>query len=279
MRAKIRLIFSVISCGLLLIGCFPDEITPSYKEADIPVNIKKICLEEFKFNVVPIRVGNTLWVYAPQPRLLHAEFGKNPEKIFDEELLDKARNILSSISRVLLSSDKAPEFFVLVLSDINLGLDYSLTVSISDIKKSAAGGIPWNEANKRYVIGFEQVPEAQGDVRGEHLKVYDLKMPEFLSRQIVQRVRMLFQEEPLKKYFSLKEINAGFRGSVFSLEYSMEKKAGPKENPDIPREILYRIAYCFKTYDFKDFSRVEIRDLGSKSVVYDIKDLQAISIE
>jgi hypothetical protein len=279
MLARIVRVFSVISCGFLLAGCFPDNIQPSYKESDIPVNIKKICREECKLSVVPIRVGNTLWVYAPQQRLLHAEFGKNPEKIFDEELLDKARNILTSTSRVLLSSDQAPEFFVLVLSDVNLGIDYSLTASILDIKKSAAGGIPWNEANKRYVIGFEEAANAKGDYRGEHLKVYDLKMPEFISRQIVQRIRMFFQEEPLKKYFSLKDINAGFRNSYFKLEYSIVQKAEPKEKLDISGEIFRIIAYCLNTYEFKDFSRVEVRDLGGKSVVYDRKDIQAVSIE
>ncbi|MCX5708747.1 MAG: hypothetical protein NTY14_07275 [Candidatus Omnitrophica bacterium] len=280
MRAKIGLVFSVIFCGFLLAGCFPDDIQPSYKEADIPVTIKKICREEFKLRVLPIRVGNTLWVYAPQPRLLHADFGKKPEKIFDEDLLDKARNILTSISRVLLSSDKAPDFFVLVLSDINIGLDYSLTANILDIKKSAAGMIPWNEANKRYVIGFEQSVDAKGDVRGEHLKVYDLKLAEFLSRLIVQRVRMFFQEEPIKKYFSLKDVNAGFRDKVFTFEYSTDKKLEPKENPDIPRAILNSIVYCFKTYEFKDFARVKIRNLqGGAIVVYESKDIQAISIE
>jgi hypothetical protein len=280
MPAKIGLVLSVILCGFLSAGCFSDDIQPSYKEADIPVNIKKICREECKINVRPIRVGNTLWVYAPQPRLLHADFGKNPEKIFDEELLDKARNILTSISRVLLSSDKAPEFFVLVLSDINIGLDYSLTANILDIKKSAAGMIPWNEANKRYVIGFEQSAGAKGDVSGEHLKVYDLKLPEFLSRLIIQRVRMLFQEEPIKKYFSLKDVNAGFRDKVFTFEYSTDKKLEPKENSDIPRAILNSIAYCFKTYEFKDFTRVKIRNLeGGEIVVYESKDIQAVSIE
>jgi hypothetical protein len=289
MQAKIRLVFSAIFCSFLSAGCFFSDFPSTYKEADIPVQIKKICQGECKINVLPIRVGNTLWVYAPQPRLLHADFGKNPEKIFDEELLDKARNILTSISRVLLSADKAPEFFVLVLSDINIGLDYSLTANIMDIKRSAAGGIPWNEANKRYVIGFEQSADAKGDVRGEHLKTYDLKLPEFLSRQIIQRVRMLFQEEPIKKYFSLKDVFAGFRGQVFTFEYSMSEKDGLKEKLDIPQlkeklgisqAILKSIAYCFKTYDFKDFSRVRIRDLlGGTSVAYDSKDIQAISIE
>jgi hypothetical protein len=280
MQAKAGLVFSLIFCSFLLTGCFPDDILPSYKEADIPVTIKKICREEFGISVRPIRVGNTLWVYAPQSRLLHADFGKNPDKIFDEALLDKARNILTSISRVLLSSDKAPEFFVLVLSDINIGLDYSLTANIMDIKKSAAGGIPWNEANKRYVIGFEQADKAKGDISGEHIKVYDLRMTEFLSRQISQRVRMFFQEEPIKKYFSLKDVSAGFQDKVFTFEYSTDKKAEPKEKPDITRAILNSIAYCFKAYDFKDFSRVKIKDLQGGAInVYESKDIQAVSIE
>jgi len=271
---------SLVSGGILLAGCFSSDFSPSYKEADIPGAIKKICLEEHKLNVVPARVGDTLWIYAPQQRLLHAEFGKNPEKIFDEELQDKARNILTSISRVLISSDKAPEFFVLVLSDINIGLDYSLTVNILDIKKSASGGIPWNEANKRYVLGFEQAISAIGDTTGKHLKTYDIELPEFLSRQIVQRVRMLFQEEPVKNYFSLKDASAGFRNNIFTLEYSMVKKAEPLQKLNISEDILYSIVYCFKSYDFKDFLRVEIKDLlGDESAVYESKDILTRPIE
>jgi hypothetical protein len=270
----------LVSGGLLLVGCFSSDFSPSYKEADIPGAIKKICLEEHKLNVLPTRVGDTLWIYAPQQRLLHAEFGKNPEKVFDEELLDKARNILTSISRVLISSDKAPEFFVLVLSDINIGLDYSLTVNILDIKKSASGGIPWNEANKRYVLGFEQAGKAIGDTSGKHLKLYDIKLPEFLSRQIVQRVRILFQEEPIKNYFSLKDVSAGFQNKIFTLEYSMVKKAEPPQKPNISKDIFHSIVYCFKSYDFKDFSQVEIKDLlGDGSAVYESKDILTRSIE
>jgi len=271
---------SLVSGGLLLAGCFSSDFSPSYKEADIPGSIKKICLEEYKLKVVPSRVGDTLWIYAPQQRLLHAEFGKNPEKIFDEELLDKARNILTSISRVLISSDKTPEFFVLVLTDINIGLDYSLTVYLADIKKSAAGGIPWNEANKRYVLGFEQTTSAIGDTTGKHLKLYDIKLPEFLSRQIVQRVRMLFQEEPVKNYFSLKDASAGFQNNIFTFEYSMVKKAESPKKPNISKDIFQIITYCFKSYDFKDFFRVEIKDLlGDTSAVYESSDILTRPIE
>jgi hypothetical protein len=276
-----RVLFSgAVVCCLLSAGCFSTDFAPTYKEADIPVSIKKICREEYQLNVVPIRVGNTLWVYAPQPRLLHAEFGKNPEKIFDEQMVDKARNILTSISRVLLSSDNAPEFSVLVLSDINIGLDYSLTAYLQDIKRSAAGGLPWTESNKRYVIGFEQAVKAIGDTRGEHLKIYDIKLPEFLARQIIQRIRMFSQEEAVKKYFTLKEVNASFKDKVLSIEYSMDRLSQPKEQIDISKRILDIVTYCFKTYEFKEFRQVRIHDLvGGRTAVYESKDIWSRSIE
>jgi hypothetical protein len=279
-QAKCGFFLSFIFCGFVLTGCFSTDFQPSYKETDIPRTIKKICLEEYKLHVVPIRFGNTLWVYAPQQRLLHSEFGKNPDKIFDEALLDKARNILMSISRVLLSSDKAPEFFILVLSDINIGLDYSLTANFADIQKSASGGIPMMEANRRNVFNLEINPKAIGDARGEHLKISDTKMADFLSRQIVQRVRMFFQEDLIKKYLVLKDAEAGFKDGAFVFEYSVVKKAEPKEKLNISRNILDIITYCLKTYDFKDFSRVEIKDLlGEGSSIYESKDIWARSIE
>jgi len=272
--AEFRFLFSIFFCGFLLTGCFSSDFQPSYKETDIPANIKKICWEEYKLNVVPIRVGNTLWVYVPLDHMLHAEFGKNPDKVFDEGMIEKARNILTSISRVLLSSDKAPGFFVLNLSDIKLGLDYSLTANLMDIKKLAAGGIPWNEANKRYVVGFEQSKKAINDTSGQHLKVSDIKLTEFLSRQIAQRVRVIFQEEPIKNYFILKGTDVGFQGDKFVFGYSGDLISAPKEKINFPRKILGVIASCFKAYEFKDFSQVLIRDLrGGQSSIYESKDI------
>jgi len=253
--------FILFFCGFLSAGCFSSDFQPTYKETDISAHIQEICLREYKLDVLPIRRGNTLWVYVPQNQLLHAEFGTNPDKIFDEKMVEKARNILTIISRVLLSSDNAPEFFVLVLSDIKLGLDYSLTANFMDLKKSAAGGIPWNEANKRYVLGFEPNMMAIGDTQGSHLKIYDIKLPEFLGQQITQRVRMIFQEEPLKSYYILKEAGMSFQDNKFIFEYSITPLSQPKEKIDIAQEILAIITYCIKSYEFKDFSQVIIRDL------------------
>lgn len=272
-------LLSLSFCIFLLTGCFSSDFQPSYKEADIPANIKKICQEEYKLNVVPLRAGNTLWVYVPLDRLLHVEFSKNPDKVFDEEMQEKIRNIFSSISRVLLSSDKAPEFFVLDFADINLGLDYSLTVNLMDLKKSAAGGIHWSEVNKRYVFDFGQSKAAINDTSGKHLKIYDIKLPEFLIRQIAQRVRMIFQEEPIKKYFSLKGINSGFQDNKFIFGYTADQILEPQEKINITRKILEIITYCFQTYEFKDFSQVVIKDiLRDQSSIYEKQNIWARSI-
>ncbi len=272
--------FGIVAAAVLSAGCFSSDFSPTYKESDIPDTVKKICLEEYQLKVVPMRIGNTLWVYAPQPRLLHEEIGKDSSKFFDENIQERQRNIMTSISRVLVSSDKAPEFFVLAISDINIGLDYSLTANLTDLKKSFVGGLDMMEWNRRIVFNLEINPKAIGDNTGEHLKMYDVKMSDFLSRQITQRIMMLFQEERLKKYFSLKGANAGFKDSVLTLEYSLVQISEPKEKLNIQKDIRYTIAYCFKTYEFKDFSRVEIKDLlGQSSAVYQQKDIWAISIE
>lgn len=270
----------VFFCGFLLSGCFSANFPPSFNEADIPSSIIKICREEYKLEVLPILSGKTLWVYAPQERLLHADFGKDPDKIFDDTIIEKARNILTSISRVLLSSDKAPEFFVLVLSDIKLGLDYSLTANFMDIKRSAAGGIPWSDANKRYVMGFEQSVNGIGDTRGEHLKVYDISLAEFLSRQIAQRMRIFFQDERVKKIFKMKEINAVFNDGKLTIDYSISRISVEDKELNISEEILAIVTYCIKSYEFKDFSEVVIKDLTqNKSSVYLNKEIWAKSIE
>jgi hypothetical protein len=279
-RPRHMLLAGLLPGLILFAGCFSSDFSPSYKEAEIGINIQKICLEECKLKVIPLKAGNTLWIYAPQQRILHAQFGKVADKVFDEELIDKVRNILNSISRVCLSADKSPEFFVLALSDINLGLDYSLTANISDIKRSTAGGVPWTEANKRYVINFELAPNAVGDQTGEHLKIFDIKMADFLSLQIAQRVRMFFQDSEVKKAYTLKEADAAFKYNKFIFNYSVVRISEPKEKIDIAQEILNIITYCFKTYEFKDFEEVEIRDLlGDQSSFYQRGDILSRSIE
>ncbi len=243
-----------------LSGC-QDSLAPTFKEEDIPHLVKQICKDEYKLDVITQRSETTLWIYVPLAKILHKDYGKKEGAFFDEELTDKLRNILSTVGRVVLSSNNAPEFFALWSSDINIGLDYIIIGNVLDIKKAYAESLPFTELNKRYVMKFTVNPEAVQDTVGRHLKFYSIRLPDFLAQQMVQRISVEFQGEGLKKYFKVEKIDGIFNNDAFILEYSIKPLAKPDKTIDVTKEILSTITYCIKIYDFQDFSRVEINDL------------------
>jgi hypothetical protein len=260
---KSALLFFSFFLYTVLSGC-QNSTEPSFQEKDIPYHVKKICKEDYRLDVITVRTNTTLWIYAPLEKILDKEYGIKEGKVLDEEMTDKLRNILITVGRVVLSSNKAPEFFAIWSSDINLGLDYILIGNVIDIKKAYAESIPFTESNKRYVMRFGLNPEAIHDTAGRHLKFYNVNMPDFLTQQMAQRISMRFQADNLKQYFKLDKIDGIFNNDTFILEYTI-KPLTPSQKPiDIMDEILNTITYCIKAYDFKNFSRVEITNLNTK---------------
>lgn len=261
--ARPALLFSLASL-LLVAGC-QSRIEPTYKESDIPSIIKKICQDEYKLDVTTKRTDSTIWIYAPMTKMLHKDYGKQEGKIFDEDLIEKLRNILITIGRVLISSDNTPDFYALTASDINLGIDYTLMGSVLDMKKSYAEFIPWPEANRRYVIKFQLSAEAIGDKTGAHVKTYSIKLPDFLADQIAQRIAASLQEENLKTYFQVDKCEGRYDKNVFYFDYNIKQLAKPKEEIDLSKKMLDTISYCLQTYEFSNFSGVVLTDLATQS--------------
>ncbi len=261
-RKSVRCALLAISFAfpLFFSGCSA-RIEPTYKEKDIPYLVKKICKDEYKLDVTTERTRNTLWIYAPLDKILSKDYGIKEDKIFDEEITDKIRNIITTVGRVLISSDNTPEFFAFVASDIKLGIDYMMIGCVQDIKKSYADFIPWTEANRRYVIRLKTSPEAVGDTTGYHFLPYNIRMEDFLAEQIAQRIGARFQDDELKKYFKVEKSEGKFDDGVFSFEYSITQTAKTEKPVNIKNEILKIITYCLKTYDFTDFSSVSLTDL------------------
>jgi hypothetical protein len=253
------LLFNLLIC-IIFAGC-KGQIEPTYKEENLTSLVKQICKDEYQLDVITARTPTTLWVCAPLSKILHKDYGKKEDKIFDEEMVDKLRNILTTIGRVLVSSDRTPEFFVLVASDINIGLDYTLIANALDIKKSYAGFIPFTETQKRYVIKFGLAPEAIGDTTGRHVQIYDIRLPDFLAQQIAQRIASLFQADELNKYLKVEKSDGVFNNGTFIFAYSIKEILKPEKNINVMKEILKIITYCIKTYEFQDFSSLEITDL------------------
>ncbi|MDD5432951.1 MAG: hypothetical protein PHO70_08240 [Candidatus Omnitrophica bacterium] len=260
---KPALLFSAISF-LLILGCFDSNIQPTYKEEDIPYLVKKICKDEYSLDVTATRTPTTLWIYAPLDKLLHKDYGVKEDKFFDDEITEKLRNIITTTGRVLISSDNAPEFYAILASDIQSGIDYTMIGNVMDIKKSYAGTIPMMEANRRYVVDFKAAPEAIGDLTGNHLKGRNITLPVFLAEQIAQRISFRFQDEWLKDYFKVESSTGKFGKYTFKIEYEITQIKKPPKKIIIKNEVLDIIAYCLKTYDFKDFSMVEVTDLATK---------------
>ena len=263
---KAALLLFSFSLYINLSGC-QNSLEPTFKEEDIPEHVKQICKDEYKLDVITERTETTLWIYVPLSKILDKDYGVKEGKIFDEEMTDKLRNILSTIGRVVLSSNKTPEFFALWASDINIGLDYIIMGNVLDIKKAYADSLPFTELNKRYVMKFNVNPEAIQDTTGRHLKPYNITLPDFLMQQMVQRMSVQFQEEALKKYFKVEKVDGIFNNNAFILEYSIKPLAKPDKTIDVMKEILNTVTYCIKIYEFQDFSWVEINDLVTQDKI------------
>jgi hypothetical protein len=256
------LYFSPLIISIFILGC-ASEIGPTYKEEELFYQIKKILKDEYKLDVITKQTDNALWVYAPLSRLINKDYAKDKTKLLDEGMIDNLRNILITVGRVILSADKSPEFYCLVASDITeIGVDYTLIGYTLDIKKSYAGLIPWTETNRRYVIHIELNPQALSDTVGRHVWVYNITLEDFLAKQIAQRISGRFQDDELKNYFQVESATGRFNAGTFYFEYAI-KEILPKDI-DIKEEMLKIISYVIQTYEFEDFSMVELKDLTNQ---------------
>ncbi|MBL7130447.1 MAG: hypothetical protein ISS45_03445 [Candidatus Omnitrophica bacterium] len=259
---RVLLFNSFLFILISLCGCQFD-LEPTYKEKDLPYIVKKICAEEYNIEVTTARTPTTLWIYAPLDKILHEQYGIIKDKIFEDKVAEKLRNILNTIGRVLISSDSTPEFFALLASDINLGLDYTVIGNVLDMKKSHAGFIPWTEVNKRYVIRFESVQEAIGDKTGRHFKPYDIRLEEFLPEQIAQRIELHFRQNYPLDIIQIESVQPIFQNKSFKFYLNIKKGAKSEEEIDIIEEALKIFVFVIQNYNFDDFESVEIHDLNS----------------
>ncbi|MCM8792273.1 MAG: hypothetical protein NC826_03895 [Candidatus Omnitrophica bacterium] len=269
MRLKLSLKNTVravlwFSISTIFLKCsFPTE--PTYKKKEIAKKIEEICQREYNLKVITKSSHNTLWIYTPLPRLLHNNFGIDKEKFLDEEVTNQLRRIIITIGRVFLSADTPPEFYGIIASDINIGIDYILIGNTLDIKKSYAGFLPWPEANRRYLVKMEINPEAISDETGDHINPYDIKLEDFLTQQIAQRITMRFQDEELKRYFQADKVSGNFDNETFIFEYKIKKLKDSKFK--IEDEIIKIISYVLNSYEFEKYLNVEIKDVYSNNKI------------
>lgn len=158
---------------------------------------------------------------------------------FSPEIQEMHHHLLTSIVRAYdpVAPEKRPDFFVIIIADITHGLETESILYFDDMARVMKDQSFGEEYVQRAV--FKQAvgrPDIFGDREGKHLDVHDLTWPEFLSEQMLYRIRFKYQKSDFH----------------------------PSENTRA--EVLTIAAETFHAYDFKNFDAVELHDLNAESV-------------
>lgn len=133
----------------------------SYPASKIKESLVQICEKEYGVTGVDVKiVEDTVGVYLPLEKLFAADLKeafssgqiKNMEKLFDftPEAQEKIEDVIFSITRVLLSTDKSIKFYILQATDIeDTGMQVIVKGYVDDIKRVRFSDISRGEYRKR----------------------------------------------------------------------------------------------------------------------------------
>ena len=263
---------------ILCLSACSSSVTPSFLNENIANAVKDICLKEYKLDLVTKLVDQTLWVYLPLEDIVTKS--EKPEKyierfsiednknLLDEGILsvsyaikpieeketqqkmaldklvnEKIFNVLQVIRRVLFSTDHSkinnPLFFCIVTADIKNGFQIKQIFHLSDLKKLSYGFISQTEYQHRIIQDTEVSPLIIGDREGTHLDYQNITLDNFIIGQIKNRIKIKFQKPEVER------------------------------NADIDKEILKIITYTLNTYNFQNFTLLEmINLLNTKKAIF-----------
>ncbi len=133
-----------------------------------------------------------------------------------------------------IKTQKVPDFFVIVIADITKGMETQMIVHFEDLRRGMMDASFQEEYSKRAVIenpiGLTKII---GDKEGRHLDLQEMTWEEFLSNQIVYRIKYKYQRSSFP----------------------------PSE--DSKNEILNIIKETLGAYLFQNFQSVAIHDLNA----------------
>jgi hypothetical protein len=157
--SRFFVISSLVLYSAVFSGCGP----VTYPEARCKAALQEIALKEYKIPHIEVEfVGTTLGVFLPLDKLFASDLkealmsGKvtDMESLFQptEEAIDKVEDILFSMSRIMLSTDKKIDFYYLQATDVEKsGMDLTFIGQIDDLKRVRFWDIPRSEYRKRIV--------------------------------------------------------------------------------------------------------------------------------
>jgi hypothetical protein len=143
-------------------------------------------------------------------------------------------NLFTAVTETLLDPKTPISFVVIVITDIKKGIEARYTFYLEDYRMASVGVIPYDEFSKRVLQESKGSTDYIGDEIGQHLEYNDILMPDFLTKQMVNRI-------------SFKFIQSDFP---------------PQENYE--EAVIGIIADTTRYYHFKDFKEMRTDDIRNK---------------
>jgi hypothetical protein len=269
------LLLPILFFAVLIYGCGLSEDEELYSKDMAERKFIQICREEYNWDAKTKLIDNTLWIYIPYQRdifqmkanrfaqiskcAISSLAGKFSNNIFyfeyqitpllgpqedkgytyglAEEISEDFRSLLNAIYRVYFNTKQHPEFYVIVMADTANGVEVSYTIYNEDLKKIYNNVIPGEEQYKRILQDIRGGLTIIDDKEGRHLTYHRIDLGQFLTEQIIQRIRIKF--------------------------FGADSKLC-----QVPEEEISKIiSYVMHTYQFQDFLKVNLRNLSSGAEV------------
>ncbi len=153
-------------------------------------------------------------------------------------------NLFTAVTETLLDTKSTIDFVVIAITDIKKGIEARYTFYLEDYRKASVEGIPYDEFSKRVLQDSKGSTEFIGDEIGQHLEYTDVLMPDFLTKQMINRIRFKFTQSDFP----------------------------PQENYE--EAIMGMIADTTRYYNFTNFKEVRTDDLRTKKkMIFSTKQL------
>ena len=143
-------------------------------------------------------------------------------------------NLFTAVTETLLDPNTPISFVVMAITDIKKGIEARYTFYLEDYRMASVEGIPYDEFSKRVLQESKGSTDYIGDEIGQHLEYNDVQMPDFLTKQMINRIRFKFTQSDFP----------------------------PQENYE--DAIIDVIADTNRYYHFKDFKEVLTLDIRTK---------------
>jgi len=164
---------------------------------------------------------------------IYRAYGELEKVPGDIEFDNQARQMKhENLVNAYIKTDKAPDFFVMVITDIKRGIESRVVLYFPDLVRGSTDPSFSEEYQRRLISkDLRGHVAAIDDTAGEYLQPTEISLPEFLTEQMQQRIRFKYQKSDF-----------------------------PPQDENV-NEILKIISATVSGYNFWDFDGVKLEDL------------------